>query len=194
MFDSLKIHCQQTMAFSDAELAAVDHYFVERSFKRRDFLLEASHVCRHLFFVVKGCVRHFHIKEDGSEATCDITLENLWATDFVSFADETPSRLWLQALEDTVVERTRLQELYAAYHQFETFGRITTERVLQRSIDTTMSLASLKPEERFKHLMAVRPELLQRVPQKHIASLLGISPESLSRLQKRMCDRRRNLT
>ena len=153
MFDSLKIHCQQTMVFSDAELAAVDHYFVERSFKRRDF--------------------------------------------FVSFADETPSRLWLQALEDTVVysvERTRLQELYAAYHQFETFGRITTERVLQRSIDTTMSLASLKPEERFKHLMAVRPELLQRVPQKHIASLLGISPESLSRLQKRMCDRRRNLT
>ena len=131
------------MAFSDAELAAVDHYFVERSFKRRDFLLEASHVCRHLFFVAKGCVRHFHIKEDGSEATCDITLENQWATDFVSFADETPSRLWLQALEDTV---------------------------------------------------AVRPELLQRVPQKHIASLLGISPESLSRLQKRMCDRRRNLT
>lgn len=76
MFDSLKIHCQQTMAFSDAELAAVDHYFVEKSFKRREFLLQASHVCRHLFFVAKGCVRHFHIKEDGAEATCDITLEN----------------------------------------------------------------------------------------------------------------------
>ena len=194
MFDSLKIHCQQTMAFSDAELAAVDHYFVERSFKRHDFLLEASHVCRHLFFVAKGCVRHFHIKEDGSEATCDITLENQWATDFVSFADEMPSRLSLQALEDTVVysvEKARLLELYAAHHRFETFGRITTERVLHRSIDTTMSLASLKPEERFKHLMAVRPELLQRVTQKHIASLLGISPESLSRLQKRMCDRRK---
>ena len=105
------------MAFSAAELAAVDHYFVERSFKRRDFLLEASHVCRHLFFVAKGCVRHFHIKEDGAEATCDITLENQWATDFVSFADETPSRLSLQALEDTVVysvEKARLLELYAA--------------------------------------------------------------------------------
>ena len=182
------------MAFSDAELAAVDHYFVERSFKRREILLQASHVCRHLFFVAKGCVRHFHIKEDGSEATCDITLENQWATDFVSFADEMPSRLSLQALEDTVVysvEKARLLELYAAHHRFETFGRITTERVLHRSIDTTMSLASLKPEERFKHLMAVRPELLQRVTQKHIASLLGISPESLSRLQKRMCDRRK---
>lgn len=119
----------------------------------------------------------------GRKPRATSTLENQWATDFVSFADETPSRLWLQALEDTVVysvERTRLQKLYAAYHLFETFGRITTERVLQRSIDTTMSLASLKPEERFKHLMAVRPELLQRVPQKHIASLLGISPESLS--------------
>ena len=118
MFDSLKVHCQQTMAFSDAELAAVDHYFVERSFKRREILLQASHVCRHLFFVAKGCVRHFHIKEDGSEATCDITLENQWATDFVSFADETPSRLSLQALEDTVVysvEKARLLELYAAH-------------------------------------------------------------------------------
>ena len=60
------------------------------------------------------------------------------------------------------------------------------EQILQRATDTAMYLAADKPEERFQHLFRSRPELFQRVPQKYIANLLGISPESLSRLQKRM--------
>ena len=197
MFEPLKDYCLRILPFTDEELGAVDEYFVERIFKRKELLLEATCPCRHLFFIVKGSVRYFRIKEDSSETTCDISLDNQWATEFVSFTSGTPARLSLQALEETTVyyiDKAHLYALYKAFPRYETFGRLITERILQQSIDTSVSLASQKPEERFKHLMQTRAELFQRVPRKFIANLLGISPESLSRLQKRIYPKNKFLT
>ena len=197
MFEPLKDYCLRILPFTDEELGAVDEYFVEKTFKRRELLLEAPRTCRHMFFIVKGSVRYFRIKEDGSETTCDISLDNQWATEFVSFTSGAPARLSLQALEETTVyciDKARLYALYKAFTRYETFGRLITERILQQSIDTSVSLASQKPEERFKHLMQTRAELFQRVPRKFIANLLGISPESLSRLQKRIYSKNKFLT
>lgn len=197
MFEPLKDYCRRILPFTDEELGAVDEYFVEKTFKRRELLLEAPRTCRHLFFIVKGSVRYFRIKEDGSETTCDISLDNQWATEFVSFTSGAPARLSLQALEETTVyciDKAHLYALYKAFARYETFGRLITERILQQSIDTSVSLASQKPEERFKHLMQTRAELFQRVPRKFIANLLGISPESLSRLQKRIYYKNKFLT
>ena len=197
MFEPLKDYCRRILPFTDEELGAVDEYFVEKTFKRRELLFEAPRTCRHLFFIVKGSVRYFRIKEDGSETTCDISLDNQWATEFVSFTSGAPARLSLQTLEETTVyciDKAHLYALYKAFARYETFGRLITERILQQSIDTSVSLASQKPEERFKHLMQTRAELFQRVPRKFIANLLGISPESLSRLQKRIYSKNKFLT
>ncbi len=195
MFEPLKDYCLRILPFTDEELGAVDEYFVEKTFKRRELLLEAPHPCHHLFFIVKGSVRYFRIKEDDSETTCDISLDNQWATEFVSFTSGAPARLSLQTLEETTVyciDKAHLYALYKAFARYETFGRLIIERILQQSIDTSVSLASQKPEERFKHLMQTRAELFQRVPRKFIANLLGISPESLSRLQKRIYSKNKN--
>ena len=195
MFETLKKYCQERLPFTETELMAVDDYFTERRFKRKEWLLEAHRPCRYLFFIVKGSVRYFRVKADGSEITCDISLDNQWATEFISFTREAPARLSLQALEDTItycIDRTHLYDLYKAFPRYETFGRLITEEVLQQSIDTAVSLASQKPEERFLHLMKTRAELFQRVPQKLIAHLLGISPESLSRMQKRMYNKHKS--
>ena len=195
MFEPLKDYCRRILPFTDEELRAVDEHFVEKIFKRKELLLEAPHTCHHLFFIVEGSVRYFRIKEDSSETTCDISLDNQWATEFVSFTSGTPARLSLQALEETTVyciDKDHLYALYKAFPRYETFGRLITERILQQSIDTSVSLASQKPEERFKHLMQTRAELFQRVPRKFIANLLGISPESLSRLQKRIYSKNKN--
>ena len=195
MFEPLKDYCLRILPFTDEELRAVDEHFVERIFKRKELLLEAPRTCHHLFFIVKGSIRYFRIKEDGSETTCDISLDNQWATEFVSFTSGAPARLSLQTLEETTVyciDKAHLYALYKAFARYETFGRLITERILQQSIDTSVSLASQKPEERFKHLMQTRAELFQRVPRKFIANLLGISPESLSRLQKRIYSKNKN--
>ena len=189
MYDSLKRHFQQVLPFTEEELSAVDQYFTEHIFAKKAMLLEAPHPCKYLFFIVKGCVRHFHTKDDGNEKTCDISLENQWTTACMSFNSGCPSNLSLQALEETTVYRISKEDLislYAEHHNFETFGRLMAEQILQRATDTAMYLAADKPEECFEHLLHSRPELFLRVPQKYIANLLGISPESLSRLQKRM--------
>ena len=189
MYDSLKRHFQQILPFTEEELSAVDQYFTEHIFAKKAMLLEAPHPCKYLFFIVKGCVRHFQTKDDGNEKTCDISLENQWTTAFMSFNSGCPSNLSLQALEETTVYRISKEDLislYAEHHNFETFGRLMAEQILQRATDTAMYLVADKPEERFEHLLHSRPELFLRVPQKYIANLLGISPESLSRLQKRM--------
>ena len=189
MYDSLKRHFQQVLPFTEEELSAVDQYFTEHIFAKKAMLLEAPHPCKYLFFIVTGCVRHFQTKDDGNEKTCDISLENQWTTAFMSFNSGCPSNLSLQALEETTVYRISKEDLislYAEHHNFETFGRLMAEQILQRATDTAMYLVADKPEERFEHLLHSRPELFLRVPQKYIANLLGISPESLSRLQKRM--------
>lgn len=193
MYDSLKRHFSQALPFTEEELSAVDRYFTERVFRKRAMLLEVPQPCRYLFFIDKGCVRHFHTKDDGTEKTCDISFENQWATAFTSFNSGEPSNLSLQALEETTVYsigKEQLLDLYARYRTFETFGRLMAEQILQRATDTAMYLAADKPEMRLRHLLQSRPELFRRVPQKYIANLLGISPESLSRLQKRMYTRK----
>ena len=95
MYDSLKNHFRQALPFTEEELSAVDHFFEERIFAKKAMLLESPQPCKYLFFIVKGCVRHFHTKEDGTEKTCDISLENQWTTAFMSFNNGTSSNLSL---------------------------------------------------------------------------------------------------
>lgn len=187
MYDDLKKYCQSKVAFSHDELELIDEYFEVKQFKKKDKLLEEGRMCNFLAFVSVGSVRHFHTK-DGTERTCDISFENSWVTDFQSFTKQTPCIMNLQAEENTTViqiTRTDLLSLYDRCHKYETFGRLMTENVLQRATEITMSLSSSKPEERFQNLFKSRPDLFQRVSQKHIANLLGISPESLSRIRNR---------
>ena len=101
----------------------------------------------------------------------------------------------LQAMEPTtifVISRDNLFKLYAECPKYETFGRVMAENVAQRATDIAMSLSSDKPEERFNQLLDKRIDLFQRVPQKYIANFLGISPESLSRIRKRVLQKQKS--
>src|SRR5690606_9595503 len=145
-------------------------------------------VCNFIGFIAEGTIRHFHIKE-GIEKTCDISFENSWVTDFQSFTNNTSSIMNLQAMNDTTVFIIRKENLYKLYNEckkYETVGRLMAEQVAQRATEIAMSLSSDQPEERFQKLLLKQPDLFQRVPQKYIASFLGVSPESLSRIQKRI--------
>lgn len=187
MFDELKAHCTKLLPFTADELAMIDQVFVERTVHRSDLLLQTGEVCRFLGFVAKGAMRQFHVK-DGDEQTCDIALPGAWVTDFASFVHGRESTINIQALvrgSVYLVQQDALHGLYAACPKFETYGRLVTEEVLQRASDRAMSLAAEMPEERYTKLLATRPELFRAVPQKHIASLLGLRPETLSRIRAR---------
>jgi len=188
MFETLKIYCQTKVPLTTEELKLIDTYFEVKAVSKKAFLLQDGKVCNFIAFIEKGTIRHFHVK-DGLEKTCDISFENAWVTDFESFTHNTPCRMNLQAMEETVVfsiQKENLYKLYAECAKYETFGRLMAEEVAQRATDIAMSLSSEKPEERFLNLIQKRPDLFQRVPQKYIANFLGVSPESLSRIRNRV--------
>ena len=91
-----------------------------------------------------------------------------------------------------IIRKENLYKLYSECSKYETFGRLMAEQVAQRATEIAMSLSSDKPEERFQNLLLKQPDLFQRIPQKYIANFLGVSPESLSRIQKRIHTKRKS--
>jgi CRP-like cAMP-binding protein len=161
--------------------------FKHTTIKRNDFLLKEGKVCDFIAFVNSGVIRHYHLK-DGKEITCDVTLKNSFITDFRSFTQSIPSEYNFQILKNAellIIKKWELFELYDNYKNIESLGRIMAEQVALRTIDIAMSLSSDKPQERVEKLIIQRPDLFQEVPQRYLANLLGISPESLSRIRAR---------
>ncbi|TMM53184.1 Crp/Fnr family transcriptional regulator [Maribacter algarum] len=188
MFNELKKYCEKIVPVSPQELELIDKYFERMTLKKKEYLLEDGSICNFLGFIAKGSIRHFHIK-NGLEKTCDISFENSWVTDFQSFTTEAHCIMNLQAMENSViytVEKKQLGDLYRDCPKYETFGRLMAEGVANRATRIAISLSSDKPEERYLNLLNNRPDFFQRIPQKHIANFLGISPESLSRIRARI--------
>ena len=194
MFDKLKEYCKQIVPLTDNELTLIEKYFEFALLDKKDFLLTNGKICNFIAFIYEGAIRHFHIK-NGVEKTCDLSFSNSWVTDFQSFTYGTSCIMNLQALENTtvfIITKKNLIELYKECHKYETFGRIMAEQVAQRATEIAMSLSSDKPEERYFKLIADHPDIFQRVQQKYIANFLGISPESLSRIRKRITKKRKS--
>ncbi len=187
MIENLLNYCSKYIQLAELDKELIISNFKQVNIKRKDYLLQEGKVCDFVAFLVSGVVRHYHLK-DGNEITCDITLANNFITDFKSLSQNIPSNYNFQVLKDAdlyVIKKKDLFQLYATNKNIASFGRIMAEQVAQRTIDIAMSLASDKPEERVEKLVKHRPELLQEVPQRYLANLLGITPESLSRIRAR---------
>lgn len=188
MFDKLKAYCKQIVPLTDSEVKLIDEYFESATLVRNAFLLKEGEICNFIAFISEGSIRHFHVK-NGIEKTCDISFENNWVTDFQSFTYDSSCIMNLQALENTtiyIIKKKNLTQLYEDCSKYETFGRLMAERVARRATEIAMSLSSDKPEERYLNLIKSHPYIFQRVQQKFIANFLGVSPESLSRIRKRI--------
>ena len=187
MYENLIKYCSRFIQISAIDKEAIELNFKQITIKRNDFLLKEGKVCDFIAFVNSGVIRHYHLK-DGKEITCDITLKNSFITDFKSFTQSTPSNYNFQILKNVelfVIKKKELSELYNNNKNIESLGRIMAEQVALRTIDIAMSLSSDKPQERVEKLIIQRPDLFQEVPQRYLANLLGISPESLSRIRAR---------
>ena len=187
MYENLINYCSSFIPLSSIDQEALALNFKHTTIKRNDFLLKEGKVCDFIAFVNSGVIRHYHLK-DGKEITCDVTLKNSFITDFRSFTQGIPSEYNFQILKNAelfIIKKRELLELYNNNKNIETLGRIMAEQVALRMIDTAMSLSSDKPQERVEKLIIQRPDLFQEVPQRYLANLLGISPESLSRIRAR---------
>lgn len=158
-----------------------------KSFKKGTLLLEEGKFSNECYFIIKGCIRSFHIK-NGEEKTTEFYTEEQAVTPS-TYGKRIPSGYYLECLEETVtgVGTPEIEtELYQKFPQLESLTRALVEAIMVKQQDTIDDFKMSSPQERYLALLKNRPDLIQRVPQHQIASYLGIKPESLSRIRKRI--------
>lgn len=194
MYELLRHSLAKYVALSEPEFNVLTSKLSFRSLRRKEFFCQEGQVCKSVAFIAKGCLRYFYTA-DGEEQTGQFFFENGWYTDYESFLTEQPSHQNIQALEPTdllLLPRTALYELYDKMPQFERFGRLMAENAYLGSRKNNAAYLTLSPEGRYLRLIEERPKVIERVSLKYIASYLGIKPESLSRIRKRLYDGRAN--
>ena len=151
----------------------------------RQLLLQPGQVAQRLYFIEQGLARGYALHA-GQEVSSWFMLEGDFVISIVSFLTQQPSTEYIELLEPSIlhsVSYQQLQELYATFPEFNYVGRVLTERYYVQSEQRAHQLRTLPAKERYARLVEDFPNLGQRVPQKYLASHLGISPETLSRLR-----------
>lgn len=161
---------------------------IRTEFKKKDLILKAGEVENYLSFVENGIARLFFEKEN-KDLTIRFVFEYQYLTVYDSFTQRTPSRCDVEALTDMVVWRVHyddLEMLYKTHSVGNLIGRLTVEKLYVEKLNREFSLLSETAEERYLKIMKEQPDLFQRLPLKHIASYMGITPQALSRIRKRI--------
>lgn len=176
------------ITLSPEENDVVKSLFKEKVYKRGEFFLEEGRICKQVGFVAKGLLRYY-INQDGEEKIYDFSQENEFVCNYESFLPQIPSTKNIQALEDSVIfiiSHADLQLFYTNVREGERFGRIAIESVFVKLLQSISSLYSETPELRYERFLKNHSDLQQRISQYHIASFVGVKPQSLSRIRKRI--------
>lgn len=187
-FSAIRNFVARFVNFTDAEWKAHEVLLKKKSIRKGEYLLRAGETCNHVTFINKGYFRVYHMFGE-QELTVNFAFEGNYVTDYSSFVSRQPTVDNIVALEDSEVlmlEHDDLQIVYEQYPVWQKFGRRIAEYVLLFVVGRNKDLLFLTPEERYVKLMKDRPKVIANVPLKYIASYLGITPEALSRIRKRM--------
>jgi CRP-like cAMP-binding protein len=158
-----------------------------RKLLKRQYFLQAGDVCKYTAFIVKGSAKTFTVDEKGHEHILKLSVENWWLADFESFYQLKPSRYNIEALEDLEilqVTNAQVEEFFTPIPAFTAMQEVIKQNYAIANQNRLHAAISYTAEERYEDLINNYPHFLQRFPQNMIASYLGISPETLSRIRK----------
>jgi CRP-like cAMP-binding protein len=192
---ALFAHIGQYISLGEKEKELLANIVRVRKVLNHQYVLQADTVCQFESFVVAGCLRMFFIDNSGVEHTLNFAIENWWTSDLESFLKGTPSHYHIQALEDSIVlqiDKTSLDTLYQQAPIFERYFRILHQNAYIAQSRRILQNISLSGEQRYEAFLNNYPEWHQRIPQKYIASYLGITPVFLSQIRKNISMRRKN--
>ena len=179
--------------FTEQEATAFCGAFKACNYLAKDYLLRAEELCSFEGFVVKGCLRVFSLDAKGGEHVLYFATEGWWVGDIDSFTTGRPSWLSIQALEDTVVlqvTKTDKQRLYAEIQSTEKLFRVLAQRAFVALQRRMLAALSQNADERYVAFVEKYPSLEQRLTQQQVAAYLGISHEFLSKIRKRLSQKK----
>ena len=183
--NNFKSYIQSNFTFSEDELGKLLSCFTSKNYNKKDFFLKSGQYCKKVAFIEKGCFIYYEII-DGEEKVCDFAFENDWITQYNSLLNKVPSELNIRAIENAevlIMDLPKIEELSESLPKIGMLRAKLAEQYFTESAKKASQLANLKAEERYKILLSEKPEALQRIPQYHIASYLGIKAQSLSRIR-----------
>jgi CRP-like cAMP-binding protein len=157
--------------------------------KAKTILQNAGQVCKESYFVNSGLLRSFNINDNIVEHVLSFACEGWWISDMYSLLSQKPGNLFIEVLEDAeviVLSKENQDQLYLEIPKLERFFRILIENSLVANQERLMDNLSLTAEERFDKFCKKHPTLIQKVPQKQIASFIGVTPEFFSKMKSRM--------
>src|ERR1700741_4322601 len=168
-------------------------FFVPRKVRKRQFLLQEGDVDKYLAFVNSGCLRAYTVDNKGEEHIIQFAIEDWWISDLHSFLSGSPATYNIDAVEDSEVlmlEKSARDKLFESVTKMERFFRLLQEANYVATHKRITDSLSNSAEERYLAFVKTYPRLVEHVPQNQIASYLGITPQSLSRIRKEMTKKR----
>lgn len=177
------------VAIPESEWAYLTPRLVERHFEKNEILIQAGEVAANFYFIIQGLVRFFYSTEDGKEFNKFFSMENRFAGSFHSLVLNQPCGYFIQAIEATqtlVLPNHLLYELYDRHPCWQELGRKNAEVVLILKEEREKELLLDSLETRYRRFLQEYPGLVDRIPQYHIASYLGVTDVALSRIRRKM--------
>jgi CRP-like cAMP-binding protein len=173
---------------SDKEFMLWANMMHEKQYNKGEVMLKEGQVCKHFYFILDGYLRSFSL-EEGREVNVKFYFEDDFACDFESFRNASPSLFYMVAMEDVTVYYTTKQEaipILESEQGFFVFLFRFFQDLYLKEEEHSNSFKLLSPEQRYRYLIEHKPQYLQRIPLIHLASYLGMSRETLTRIRKKI--------
>jgi len=179
-------HFKNYIPLNEEERNLLEKRVTQRKIKRKQMILQEGMVCRFYSFVVEGCMRMYSIDNKGVEHNIQFVAENDWIADIGSFHSDKPSKLFIEAIEPSLLLQIEKQDLYFLYRSIPKLDRIFKVIIENKFIELqnrVLQNISSTAHERYQSFLEQYPQLALRLPNTHIASYLGITPEFLSKMR-----------
>ena len=176
-------HYSSLARFSESDLDILTHHLKPLLIHKDDCLVKEGKICQSFYFVEHGSFRHYQITDTGEEITQNLYIEKDWLLDYKSFTSQKPSVSIIQAMEDSAVLELSVYDLHKLMKTSDVFFQVA--RIFQFGLEQKeIGLQNTTPKDRYQFLLTEKPQIIQRFPLKYIASYLGMTPETLSRVRK----------
>ena len=192
MFESFADYLREKAGVTDEELKLLRNVAIEKRLRKRQYLLQEGDVSHYNSFIVKGCLRLYRVGKDGTEYILKFGIENWWMSDYESFNSGFPSKSNIDALEDCeliLIKKDDFDHLFNTIPNLKNLRAKLDNRSFDASQNRILSNISDTAEEKYSNFMKSYPDIYNRVPLHMIASFLGLSRETLTRIRQKYTNR-----
>lgn len=187
MYDIIFRHIEEKVRLTKAEKEVIQTFFTPKKLKKKQFVVVEGNVCHYLTFVSKGLLKAYNIDDKGNEHINQFSPEGWWTSDMSSFFSGGISFYSIDAMEDSevlLITSEDFENLTLQVPVMDRYFRLLFQNSLITKERRLISSHTHTAEEKYRHILENNPDLIKRIPQNLLASYLGLSPETLSRLKK----------